>query len=241
MIAPVSLLQASLNAGRHWLRPSRTADDGAPALPPALVPIRSLGPAYRERIAAHLLALDPEDRYLRFGYAASDEQIRRYAQELDFARDEIFGIYNRRLELIAVAHLAYGREPGQGSRAEFGVSVVKSARGRGYGARLFRRAMMHARNAGVAEIFIYALSQNGAMLSIARKAGATVQRDGSEAEAYLRLPPADLDSRLSQLLEQQFAEVDYRLKVQAKHFWDAIGDVQEIRQGVRDGRQRSGQ
>ncbi|WP_198972732.1 GNAT family N-acetyltransferase [Xylophilus sp. ASV27] len=239
MTDPVSLLQASLDAGRRWMRPSRTADAGAPALPPALVPIRSLGPAYRERIAAHLLALDPEDRYLRFGYAASDEQIRRYVDGLDFARDEIFGIYNRRLDLIAVAHLAIPREPGERRRAEFGVSVVKRARARGYGARLFRRAMMHARNAGVAEIFIYALSQNTAMLSIARKAGATVQRDGSEAEAYLSLPPADLDSRLSQLLEQQFAEVDYRLKVQAKHFWDAIGSIQEIRQGVREARQRS--
>ena len=32
--------------------------------------------------------------------------------------------------------------------AEFGVSVLKAARGRGYGARLFDRAVMHARNEG---------------------------------------------------------------------------------------------
>ena len=55
----------------------------------------------------HLLALEPADRYLRFGYAASDDQIRRYAEQLNFERDDIFGIYNRRLELIAMAHLAY--------------------------------------------------------------------------------------------------------------------------------------
>jgi len=36
------------------------------------VPIRSIGPAQRERIAAHLLGLEPQDRYLRFGYAAND-------------------------------------------------------------------------------------------------------------------------------------------------------------------------
>jgi hypothetical protein len=71
------------------------------------VPIRSLGVGHRERIANHLLALDEHDRYLRFGYAANDEQIRRYADSLDFERDEIFGIYNRRLELIAMAHLAF--------------------------------------------------------------------------------------------------------------------------------------
>lgn len=30
-----------------------------------------------------------------FGYAANDEQVRRYVSGLDFERDEIFGIYNR--------------------------------------------------------------------------------------------------------------------------------------------------
>ncbi len=42
-----------------------------------VVPIRSLGPSHRDRIATHLCSLDGEDRYLRFGYAANDEQIRR--------------------------------------------------------------------------------------------------------------------------------------------------------------------
>src|SRR4051812_14177726 len=114
-----------------------------------IVPIRSLGPGHRERIGAHLLALDGQDRYLRFGYPATDEQISRYVEGLDFERDDIFGIYNRRLELIAMAHLAFLHEGGAKTPgAEFGVSVLKKARGRGYGARLFDRAVMHARNEG---------------------------------------------------------------------------------------------
>ena len=72
-----------------------------------MVPIRSIGPRERDRIAQHLLALAQHDRYLRFGYAASDEQVQRYVDGLDFERDELFGIYNRRLELIAMAHLAF--------------------------------------------------------------------------------------------------------------------------------------
>ena len=55
------------------------------------VPIRSLGPSHRERIGAHLRALDRADRYLRFGYSATDEHIARYVASLDFDRDEIFG------------------------------------------------------------------------------------------------------------------------------------------------------
>ena len=178
----------------------------AASLAPVIVPIRSLGPRHRDRIAHHLLALDAHDRYLRFGYAASDEQIRRYADGLDFERDEIFGVYTRRLELIAMAHLAFARDPQAASCAEFGVSVLKKARGRGYGARLFERAVMHARNEGVDLLFIHALSENTAMLKIARNAGAQVRRDGSESEAYLQIAPASLDTRMAELVEQQFAE-----------------------------------
>ncbi|MCM2252997.1 MAG: GNAT family N-acetyltransferase [Ramlibacter sp.] len=203
------------------------------------VPIRSLGPGHRDRIASHLLALDEHDRYLRFGYAATDEQIERYVAGLDFERDDIFGVYNRKLELIAMAHLAFSLDPALKSCAEFGVSVAKKARGRGYGARLFDRAVMHARNEGVELLFIHALSENTAMLKIARNAGATLERAGSETDAHLRLPPATLDSRMSEILAEQLAQTDYHLKAQAKSFWEFLSSVQEVRRGVTEARRRS--
>jgi len=207
---------------------------------PVVVPIRSLGPRHRERMATHLLAFDEDDRYLRFGYAANEEQIRRYVDGLDFDRDEIFGIYNRKLELIAMAHLAFSPSVEASACAEFGVSVLAKARGRGYGTRLFERATMHARNEGVDMLFIQALSENTAMLKIARNAGATLERAGSETEAHLRLPPATLDSRVSEMALEQLAQTDYRLKAQALKFWNFLAGVQEIRQGVRDARHQSG-
>lgn len=205
-----------------------------------VVPIRSLGPGHRERIAVHLLALDEHDRYLRFGYAASDEHVRRYVDQLDFDRDDIFGIYNRKLELIAMAHLAFMQDEGGPSGAEFGVSVAKKARGRGFGARLFERAVMHARNEGVELMFIHALSENVAMIKIARNAGATLERAGSETDAYLRLPPATLDSRMSEMVEEQLAQTDYRLKVQARNWLEFLAGLQEVRRGVREARRKSG-
>src|SRR3569623_3989 len=151
-----------------------------------VVPIRSLGPGHRARIAAYLKALDEEDRYLRFGYPARDEQIERYVDTIDFDRDDVFGIYNRKLELIAMAHLAYSADPEIAACAEIGVSVLKKARGRGYGARLFERAVIHARNDGVDMLFVHALSENRAMLHLAKTAGATLDRVGSETVVFLR-------------------------------------------------------
>ena len=205
-----------------------------------VVPIRSLGPRHRGRIAEHLRALDPQDRYLRFGYCATDEHIQRYVDGLNFERDDIFGIYNRKLELIAMAHLAFSADPAHLSCAEFGVSVLKKARGRGYGTRLFERAVVHARNEGVDMLFVHALSENAPMLKIARNGGAVLERAGGETDAYLRLPPATLDSRMSELVQEQMALTDYRLKVQAKSFSDFLAGVREVRQGVRTGRHRSG-
>jgi RimJ/RimL family protein N-acetyltransferase len=186
------------------------------------------------------MALEPHDRYLRFGFAAQDEQIQRYVDSLDFERDEIFGIYNRKLQLIAMAHLAHATDHAhQPSCAEFGVSVLASARGRGYGARLFERAAMHASNAGISLLFIHALSENTAMLKIARNAGATVERDGTESEAYLHLPQATLDSQVTEIIEEQWAQTDYRIKVQAKQFWNFLADLQQVRKSAIDAQSHS--
>src|SRR5947207_4326961 len=66
----------------------------------AWVPIRSLSPRHRSRIAEHLLGLSTADRYLRFGYPATDAHIGKYVDMLDFERDEVFGIFERPLKLI---------------------------------------------------------------------------------------------------------------------------------------------
>ncbi|MBK1683795.1 GNAT family N-acetyltransferase [Rhodoferax fermentans] len=191
-----------------------------------MVPIRSLGENHRGRIGEHLLALSPQDRYFRFGFTAKDAQIQAYVDGLNFERDEIFGIYNRRLKLIGMAHLAYSSADRVSASSEFGVSVSEHVRGRGYGARLFERAVMHARNEGVTAMYVHVLSENTAMLKIARRGGATVVRDGSESEAYLRLTPATFQTQVTEIMEEHLAQANYHLKAQAKQFWDTIGRFQ---------------
>ena len=195
--------------------PSSEAASAAARTGRAWVPIRSLGPRHRERIAAHLVSLDERSRYLRFGYAANDAQIHRYVDTLDFEHDEVFGIFNRRLELIALAHLAHrdaDAKRGRAAASEFGVSVLPKARRRGFGRRLFEHAMLHARNRHVETMFIHALSENTAMLKLARNAGATIEREGSESEAWLKLPPDSIASHLHELVGERVAELDYRMK-----------------------------
>lgn len=190
------------------------------------VPICQLGERHRPLIEQHLLGLGERDRYLRFGYPATDERIRQHVASLDFNRHELFGIFNRRMELVATMHLAYADD---GRRmVEFAVSVLPYARGRGYGKRLFNHAVLHCQNRRVDQLFIHALSENTAMLRIARGAGARVQHDGPESEAWLQLPPDSVGSHMTELVDSRAAGLNYLVKWQHRHlrWWlSAMGEL----------------
>jgi GNAT superfamily N-acetyltransferase len=177
---------------------------------PRWVPVRTLGERHRQRAQQHLLALGDADRQRRFGHLASDERIQNYVAQIDFQRDEVFGVFDRRLQLVALAHLAFDIDS-----AEFGVSVLAHKRGLGLGGRLFEHAVMHARNRGVNTLLIHMARDNTAMLAIVRKAGAQCSFQGGEGMARLQLPADTLGSQIEQMLGHQAAELDYRLKRQA--------------------------
>lgn len=177
------------------------------------VAVRNLGPQHRSRMLTHLTALGDFDRCLRFGQLATDEQIGAYVERIDFERDLAFGIFNRRLQLAAMAHLAFEPVIGESEpAAEFGVSVLERWRGRGYGARLFDHAVTHARNRGVRNLLIHVARENSAMLAIVRRAGADVQFDGAEATAQLPLLQDTLATQIEERVGHQAAELDYRIK-----------------------------
>lgn len=211
----------SRNTELEQITPQAGVVSAVPRTAPAAfqwVPIRSLSARQRPRIVNHLLALPESDRYLRFGYAASDAQLVHYADLIDFDHDEVFGIFDRRLRLLAMAHLAQlpVRKDSPPREAEFGVSVLPHARGRGYGTRLFEHAVLHARNRHIDTLVVHALSENTAMLKIARQAGASVVREGGDSQARLQLPPDDWISHVDELVETHAADLDYGLKRQAR-------------------------
>ena len=84
--------------------------------------------ADRAGLERHFLALEPEDRRLRFGAAIGDATVRAYVKRIAFDRDTVFGVVDDNLRLLGVAHLA--RLPGA---AELGISVLKDHRLRGVG------------------------------------------------------------------------------------------------------------
>ncbi|CAH0447724.1 hypothetical protein LMG10661_03797 [Ralstonia syzygii subsp. syzygii] len=186
--------------------------EAAQGSPRTTVLVRELAAHHRSRLLKHLLGLGEEDRLLRFGQVVGDHVIEAYVDSIDFDHDKVFGVYDDRLALVGVGHLAYLRDNPQGRVAEFGVSVLESARGKGVGSALFQRAAMHGRNTKVRTLYMHCLSRNAAMMHIAKKAGMRVQYAYGEADAYLELPPADTMSLLTEAIDGQVADLDYLLK-----------------------------
>jgi GNAT superfamily N-acetyltransferase len=171
--------------------------------------IREMTRLERPALERHFLALGAEDRRLRFGATLNDFAVRAYIARIDFQKDAAFGVFDDDLHLLAAAHLARAN-----GHAELGVSVLEGHRGRGIGGALLARAHMHARNWGVRALFMHCLTENSAMMHLARKQNMQVVAEAGQADARLELPPADASSYLGAVFEQRVALFDYALKQQ---------------------------
>jgi GNAT superfamily N-acetyltransferase len=170
---------------------------------------RELSRLERGKLRVHFLALGAEERRLRFGLPLADDTIADYVARIDFARDAVFGVFDDELNLAGAAHLARAEE-----HAELGVSVLPAHRGRGIGAALLERAHTHARNWGIGTLFMHCLTENAAMMHLARKQGMRIATASGEADAHLALPPASAASFAQALLAERVGLFDYALKSQ---------------------------
>jgi len=168
---------------------------------------KTLNATDRAALATHLLALSSEDRRLRFGVAASDAVLRNYVARIDFDRDAVFAFFADDLSLGGAAHVAIAD-----GVAELGVSVLAAYRRRGIGSALFQRASDFARNHFIRTLFMHCLTENAAMMHIARKSGMKIVAGGSEADAHLQLPPLDVGTIATEFFQERLALFDYNFK-----------------------------
>jgi GNAT superfamily N-acetyltransferase len=173
------------------------------------VHVQRLNEAARPQLLEHFLRLPAEDVRLRFGTTFGPPAIAQYVEHIDFDHDAILGVYDDELTLAGVVHVAFS-----GDSAELGLSILPGHRGRGVGSALFARAAEHARNRFVTRLYMHCLSENAAMMHIAKKSGMKICIDTGEADAYLKLPPADPASLTGEMVDQRLALFDYALKTQ---------------------------
>lgn len=175
--------------------------------------VQRLSRLQTDEILAHFGELSSEDLRLRFGAPAGDFALEKYVKGIDFSNDRVFGIFDRDLKLVSLAHLAVNR--GQDC-AELGLSVAPGARRRGHGEALLRRAATHAASLGLHMIYMHCLSENSALTGLARKSGFKIVASRGEADASKLLEETRIESIAMELVNDRIALVDSVYMHQAK-------------------------
>jgi acetyltransferase len=148
-------------------------------------PIRPEDEPAHSRFFQHLA---PEDLYLRFFSAvrkAPHSQLARFTQ-IDYDREMAFIAYapDRQDETLGVVRAVADPDNKQ---AEFAIIVRSDVKGQGLGRALLEKMIRYCRGRGTGELMGQVLTENTAMLSLARKLGFESQFDREAGNLEIRL------------------------------------------------------
>lgn len=164
------------------------------------------------RYRKHLLALDEESRYTRFGFHAKDEIIEQLCTtfETNTKEHKIFVIEDEDLNVVAAGHISLA-----GGETELAFSVLKEHRKKGMGSSLMGRCVEWCQNRNIKGGCMVCLSTNTAIKKLAGKHGILIN-DGGETLADIKIPEPTASSVVHEVVESNLARLDHVGKLQRK-------------------------
>lgn len=165
-------------------------------------------PRYRK----HLLALDEESRYTRFGFHVKDEVIEQLCTTFENNPKEhkIFVIENEELEVVAAGHISL-----VGGETELAFSVLTPYRKQGMGSSLMSRCIEWCQNRSIKGGCMVCLTSNTAIKKLASKHGILIN-EGGETLADIKIPDATASSVMHEVVESNMAKMDHLGKLQRR-------------------------
>lgn len=132
----------------------------------------------------HLLRLDKDSRYLRFGLPMNDAALEHFVMTVErhWKDHVLYGVFNEDC-LQGVAHLGFGQKV-----PEFGISVDREMRRQGHASHLIRMSTTYLRNRGFREVAMYCLSNNEPVMKLVRKMGSATVTHGQDSSATISIP-----------------------------------------------------
>jgi GNAT superfamily N-acetyltransferase len=164
------------------------------------------------RYRKHLLALDEQSRYLRFGYPIRDEMIDQLCDKFETnpQQHKIFVIENEDLDVVGAGHISLA-----GEETELAFSVLKQHQGQGMGSSLMKRCVEWCQNRNISNGCMVCLTTNAAIKKLAQRHGILVS-EGGETLADIQIPSPDAASVISEVVDSNIARFDHLGKLQRR-------------------------
>jgi len=165
------------------------------------------------RYRTHLLLLDEESRYMRFGFFIKNETIMDLCKkwEANFDKHVVFGIENDDLDFIGIAHISLEDEV-----AELAFSVIKGYQRHGYGSALMVRAIEYCQNHNIKQGSMVCLSHNEPIKKLARKHNVLVNTANGDSDAEIVIPAPSAISVWKEYWVEHLSKLDHLGKTQKK-------------------------
>jgi RimJ/RimL family protein N-acetyltransferase len=160
-----------------------------------------------------LVDIQGHDRYLRFGYTATNDNIMSYLENAfkNFGDTNMWFIVESGDRVIGSVHVTIS----ENDVAEMGFTVSPNHRGEGLGQELFQRAATWAMMKGAKTLYTQCLSENQVMQHIAKKNGMTVVTIGyGEKEATINATKGTIQSYFDDKFFDNLAFVDRAIEKQ---------------------------
>lgn len=171
-----------------------------------MVIVRRVLPTEYHKYRKHLMQLDADSRYLRFGYRAPDSAIEKMCNTVENNPSDhvLYCIETEDLEFAGVAHVAQ-----ENNSTELAFSVLKAYQGRGYGSALMERAILHCRTRNITKSHLVCLQTNKAIKRLCTKYGIAVKNECGESIGAVEFSKPDFDAFLQEMTASNLAIVDY--------------------------------
>jgi RimJ/RimL family protein N-acetyltransferase len=175
--------------------------------------IYKLPPGEFYRYRTHLLSLDEESKYMRFGFFIKNEMINELCSkwELNADKHKVFAIENDNMEVVAVAHISL-----EGDTPELAFSVFKEYQQQGMGDALMKRAIEYCQNRGIKHGFMVCLGTNDKIKRLARKNDILVKTEDGDSYGDIEIPDPNPISFWREVVGDNMAKIDHLGKVQRK-------------------------
>ena len=118
------------------------------------------------KLASHFVSLTSGDRFLRFGWVATDVDIVAYVESLFVSAARVFAVVEPDGDISGVLHLEF-----TGGGANVGLSVSSWGRNQGIGTLLLQRAGLLVCAQGLKTLFVRNLNFNSALQQLALRLG----------------------------------------------------------------------